>query len=145
MHDLLPKNSILEISVWLGGILQFRKITSQALSFLTPPPSSPPKKAQQSKNSHHNIIITFTIYFRKMPVNITLFTYQVYPFTMHFLVFWHTFDNYKNTISRMSCIIYCPRTQIFPISVFNIFLILASALLSYYDVINVPADHICGW
>lgn len=49
MHDLLPKNSILEISVWLGGILQFRKITSQALSFLTPPILSPQKSPTKQK------------------------------------------------------------------------------------------------
>lgn len=128
MHDLLHKNSILEISVLLGGVLQFRIITSPYV--FTPP--LPKKNTNKSKDSI--IYYSSNIYdlYPKMSGKITFFTYQAYPFTMQFLVFWHIFENYKKTISSMSCIKYCLRTKIFQIPVFNIFLILAAVLLSYF-------------
>lgn len=129
MHDLLHKNSILEISVLLGGILQFRIITSPYV--FTPPPS---KKKTTNKSKDSIIYYSSNIYdlYPKMSGKITFFTYQAYPFTMQFLVFWHIFENYKKTISSMSCIKYCLPTKIFPIPVFNSFLILAAVLLSYF-------------
>lgn len=82
MHDLLHKNSILEISVLLGGILQFRIITSPYV--FTPPPL---KNTNKSKDSI--IYYSSNIYdlYPKMSGKITFFTYQAYPFTMQFLVF----------------------------------------------------------
>lgn len=64
MHDLLHKNSILEISVLLGGILQFRIITSPNV-FIPPPKKKTPTKA---KIQSFTILVTFTIYIRKCPV-----------------------------------------------------------------------------
>lgn len=67
MHDLLHKNSILEISVLLGGILQFRIITS--LYVFTPPPTPQKKKTPtKAKIQSFTILVTFTIYIRKCPV-----------------------------------------------------------------------------
>lgn len=132
MHDLLHKNSILEISVLLGGILQFRIITSP--NVFTTPPLKKQNKNNTSKSKDSIIYYSSYIYdlYPKMSGKITFFTYQAYPFTMQFLVFLHIFENYKKTISSMSCIIYCLRTKIFQIPVFNIFLILAAVLLSYF-------------
>lgn len=67
MHDLLHKNSILEISVLLGGILQFRIITSPYVS--PPPQKKTPKKTPTKANiQSFTILVTFTIYIRKCPV-----------------------------------------------------------------------------
>lgn len=95
---------------------------------------SPPQKKNTNKSKDSIIYYSSNIYdlYPKMSGKITFFTYQAYPFTMQFLVFWDIFENYKKTISSMSCIIYCLRTKIFPIPVFNIFLILAAVLLSYF-------------
>lgn len=67
MHDLLHKNSILEISVLLGGILQFRIITSPYV-FTPPPPQKKETPPTEAKIQSFTILVTLTIYIRKCPV-----------------------------------------------------------------------------